>query len=90
MQDARVALARELIAREDQFVARSLQFATSTGRAEGSASNTDVAERMINPEDLDLIQIIDSPEEVVEAIFKHYENRGFLPLPEEHELLLNL
>ena len=49
-----------------------------------------VAERMINPEDLELIQIIDTPEEVVEAIFKHYENRGFLPLPEEHELLLNL
>ncbi|NMG04235.1 TIGR00730 family Rossman fold protein [Azoarcus taiwanensis] len=49
-----------------------------------------VAERMINPEDLDLIQIIDEPEQVVEAIFRHYETRGFLPLPEEHELLLNL
>ena len=49
-----------------------------------------IAERMINPEDLDLIQIIDSPEEVVEAIFKHYERRGFMPLPEEHELMLNL
>jgi len=32
-----------------------------------------VAERMINPDDLDLIQVIDKPEEVVEAIFKHYE-----------------
>jgi uncharacterized protein (TIGR00730 family) len=49
-----------------------------------------VSERMINPEDLDLIQVIDKPEEVVEAIFKHYETRGFLPLPEEHELMLNL
>ena len=49
-----------------------------------------VAERMIKPEDLDLIQIIDEPEQVVEAIFRHYETRGFLPLPEEHELLLNL
>lgn len=49
-----------------------------------------VAERMINPEDLDLIQVIDEPEDVVEAIFRHYETRGFLPLPEEHELLLNL
>ena len=49
-----------------------------------------VAERMINPEDLDLIQILDKPEDVVEAIFKHYEHRGFLPLPEEHELMLNL
>lgn len=49
-----------------------------------------VAERMINPEDLDLIQIIERPEDVVEAIFKHYETRGFMPLPEEHELMLNL
>ena len=49
-----------------------------------------VSERMINPEDMDLIQLIDTPEEVVEAIFKHYEHRGFEPLPEEHELMLNL
>ncbi|MBI1904660.1 MAG: TIGR00730 family Rossman fold protein [Rhodocyclales bacterium] len=49
-----------------------------------------VTERMINPEDLDLIQVIDEPEDVVEAIFKHYETRGFLPLPDEHELMLNL
>ncbi len=49
-----------------------------------------VAERMIKPEDLDLVQVIDDPAQVVEAIFKHYETRGFLPLPEEHELMLNL
>ncbi|WP_172203231.1 MULTISPECIES: TIGR00730 family Rossman fold protein [unclassified Niveibacterium] len=49
-----------------------------------------VAEKMVNPEDLDLIQVIDSPEDVVEAIFKHYEHRGFEPLPGEHELMLNL
>jgi uncharacterized protein (TIGR00730 family) len=49
-----------------------------------------VSERMINPEDLEIMQIIDDPDEVVEAIFKHYETRGFLPLPEEHELMLNL
>lgn len=49
-----------------------------------------VAERMVGPADLDLIQVIDKPEDVVEAIFKHYETRGFLPLPEEHELMLNL
>jgi len=49
-----------------------------------------VTERMINPEDMDLIQLIDTPDEVVEAIFKHYEHRGFEPLPEEHELMLNL
>jgi uncharacterized protein (TIGR00730 family) len=49
-----------------------------------------VAENMINPEDMDLIQVIDDPEAVVAAIFDHYEARGFGPLPEEHELLLNL
>jgi hypothetical protein len=45
---------------------------------------------MIGAEDLDLIRVIDEPEKVVEAIFKHYEGRGFGPLPHEHELLLNL
>ncbi len=49
-----------------------------------------VAEGMINREDLDLVQVIDKPEDVVEAIFKHYESRGFLPLPAEHEMMLNL
>ncbi|MDR1660909.1 MAG: TIGR00730 family Rossman fold protein [Azoarcus sp.] len=49
-----------------------------------------VADGMITPEDLDLIQVIDEPEAVVEAIFKHYETRGFMPLPEEHEIMLNL
>ena len=49
-----------------------------------------VKEGMICPEDMDLIQVIDKPEEVVEAIFKHYETRGFAPLPHEREMLLNL
>jgi len=49
-----------------------------------------VAEGMINPEDMDLIQLIDEPEAVVEAIFKHYESRGFEPSQTERELLLNL
>jgi len=49
-----------------------------------------VTERMISPEDLDLVQVIDEPKDVVEAIFKHYEMRGFTPLPEEHEIMLNL
>jgi uncharacterized protein (TIGR00730 family) len=49
-----------------------------------------VAEHMIEPEDLNLVQIIDEPEAVVEAIFKHYETRGFMPLPAEHEIMLNL
>ena len=49
-----------------------------------------VSEGMICPEDMNLIQMIDEPEEIVKAIFKHYETRGFAPLPSEKELLLNL
>jgi uncharacterized protein (TIGR00730 family) len=49
-----------------------------------------VAEGMVDAEDIDLIQLIDEPEKVVEAIFKHYEARPFGPLPNEHEMLLNL
>jgi uncharacterized protein (TIGR00730 family) len=49
-----------------------------------------VEEKMVNPEDMDLIQLIDEPEKVVEAIFKHYEARPFGPLPNEREMLLNL
>ena len=36
-----------------------------------------VAEGMIETADLDLIQVIDDPAMIVEAIFKHYETRGF-------------
>ena len=49
-----------------------------------------VEEKMDDPEDIDLIQLIDEPDQVVEAIFKHYEARPFGPLPGERELMLNL
>ncbi len=49
-----------------------------------------VSEKMIDPEDINLIQIIDSPEEIVAAIFKHYETRSFSLLPSEREMMLNL
>ncbi len=49
-----------------------------------------VEEGMVNVEDIDLIQVIDQPEQVVEAIFKHYESRPFGPLPNEREMMLNL
>jgi uncharacterized protein (TIGR00730 family) len=49
-----------------------------------------VAEGMVDAEDMNLIQLIDEPAKVVEAIFKHYEARPFGPLPNEHEMLLNL
>ncbi len=49
-----------------------------------------VAENMIDAADMNLIQVIDDPDQVVEAIYRHYETRGFAPLPNERELLLNL
>jgi hypothetical protein len=49
-----------------------------------------VADGMIKAEDMDLIQVIDDPQRILDAIFDHYEARGFERLPEEHELLLNL
>src|SRR6202163_3581741 len=52
--------------------------------------NTLVGEQMIGEKDLKLMQIIDEPSEIVEAIFSFYENRGFLPTREEREKMLNL
>jgi uncharacterized protein (TIGR00730 family) len=49
-----------------------------------------VGEGMISPEDMDLIQVIDEPDQVVDAIFRHYETRGFEPSAQEREILLNL
>ena len=44
----------------------------------------------INPGDLDLLRVIDDPQKVVDAIFEHYEKRGFEPSAAEREVLLNL
>ena len=49
-----------------------------------------VDEGMISPEDIDLMRIIDEPAEVVDAIFSHYEKRGFMPSLAEREIQLNL
>jgi len=49
-----------------------------------------VEEKMIDPTDLDLIQILNTPKEVVDAIFAHYEDRGFEPSKEELETMLEL
>ena len=53
-------------------------------------ATTLVDEGTINKEDLNLIQIIDEPKEIVNAIFEHYEKRGFEPSAEEAEVLLHL
>ncbi len=52
--------------------------------------NTIIAEGMASPEDMDLIQVIDEPSEIVAAIFKHYETRGFEPSAEERKIQLYL
>jgi predicted Rossmann-fold nucleotide-binding protein len=49
-----------------------------------------VAEGMIDARDIDLVQVIDAPQAVVDAIFAYYEKRGFEPSPQEREVLLNL
>jgi uncharacterized protein (TIGR00730 family) len=49
-----------------------------------------VAEGMIDPADMDLLQLIDEPEAIVAAILRHHETRSFERIPAEHDLLLNL
>jgi uncharacterized protein (TIGR00730 family) len=49
-----------------------------------------VGEGMIARNDIDLMQIIEEPEAIVEAIFDFYESRGFQPTRAERERMLNL
>ena len=52
--------------------------------------NTLVAEGMASPNDMNLFQVIDTPKEIVEAIFKHYESSGFELTPAERKVQLYL
>lgn len=52
--------------------------------------NTLVEQGMVKQEDLDLISIAETPDEVVKIIFDHYENRDFEPSLQEQEILLQL
>jgi uncharacterized protein (TIGR00730 family) len=52
--------------------------------------STLVQEKVISPEDMHLIQVIDEPAAVVKAIFDFYESRGFEPSPAEREMQLSL
>ena len=45
---------------------------------------------MIAPGDIDLMQVIDEPEHVVDAIFDFYENRGFPSAEAKRESMLTL
>jgi len=49
-----------------------------------------LAEAMIDAGDAELLQLIDEPRAVVDAIFSYYEKRGFEPSPQEREVMLNL
>jgi len=49
-----------------------------------------VEEGMIDPTDIDLLQVCNEPKEVVDAIFAFYDKRGFEPSPAEREVMLNL
>ncbi len=49
-----------------------------------------IRENFISPEDMDLIQIIDEPAQVVDAIFRYYETSGFEPSAAERNIQLNL
>ena len=49
-----------------------------------------VSEAMIDPDDMQLIQIYDEPKQVVDAIFKFYETRGFELSPTEREMQFSL
>jgi uncharacterized protein (TIGR00730 family) len=52
--------------------------------------DTLIPEKTIDESDMELMQLIDKPAEIVEAIFKHYENSGFEPTAEEQEIMLDL
>ena len=49
-----------------------------------------VAQGTVSASDLDLIRVIDDPDEVIEAVFDFYQHRGFYATTEERELNLNL
>lgn len=53
-------------------------------------NNTMVAHGTISKSDLELIQLIDEPEQVVNAIFDYYRSRPFEPSADEKERMLQL
>jgi uncharacterized protein (TIGR00730 family) len=49
-----------------------------------------LAQGMIDEADMLLFEILDKPEDVVKAIFRHYEHSGFEPTEEEQRVMLDL
>jgi uncharacterized protein (TIGR00730 family) len=56
----------------------------------GWLKNSLVLEGMASAQDIDLIQMIDDPKKIVDAIFKHYELTGFELTPAERKIQLYL
>jgi uncharacterized protein (TIGR00730 family) len=52
--------------------------------------STVVARGAVSQEDLDLVRVVDTADEVLDALFSHYEERGFEPSPEEVRVMRNL
>ena len=49
-----------------------------------------LSNRMISEEDMNLFQIMDDPQEIVEAIFSHYQGHVVSPFLEEYHLFFNI
>jgi uncharacterized protein (TIGR00730 family) len=49
-----------------------------------------VSEGMIGAKDLNLVQIIDDPKAVVDAVFDFYETKGFTPTARERQMMIDL
>lgn len=47
-------------------------------------------EKTINPEDLDILTVVEEPQAVVDTIFAHYQHCGFEPTHAEREILMQL
>ncbi len=52
--------------------------------------NTLVARDAISEQDLKIVQVVETADEVLDAIFSHYETRGFEPSPEEAKVMRKL
>lgn len=52
--------------------------------------NTLITEGMIEKSDMKLFKLVDEPQQVIDAIFQHYESRDIEPSAEEQEILLQL
>ena len=53
-------------------------------------SQTLIEAGTIDAEDMELLQVCDEPEEILKAIFRHYETRSLEPSEAEQEILLEL